>query len=209
MSWLEDRIAKVAVGGQFSDEFDLMNQVSQGTVLGPILWNVFFEDSYPPIRESGFTEVTFVDKLNAWKEFSAASRNSTIMKRAKNCQMALHTWGEANQVTFEPTKESFSIICRNAPAGPSVTMLGVTFDTKLQMDGEVNVLTNETSWKLRNLLRTSRFFDTKSLVFLFKSRILGYVEYRTPAIYHATATSLHRLDCVYRMLLRAACSTEQ
>ena len=112
-------------------------------------------------------------------------------------------------MVFEPTKEHFSIICRTSPEGPPVSMLGLTFDTKLRMDGAVATLTGETSWKLRTLLRTRRFFDTKSLVHLFKSRILGYVEYRTPAIYHATATSLDRLDGVYRQLLRTANLSEE
>ena len=131
------------------------------------------------------------------------------MKHGKQCQAALHTWGRANQSSFDSNKESFSIISQSAPEGPSFKLLGVVFDTKLKMEEAVATLSNEMAWKLRNLLRTQRYFDTKSLVHLFKSRILGYVEYRTAAIYHATATSLDRLDRVYSQLLRAAGLTKE
>ena len=38
---------------------------------------------------------------------------------------------------------------------------------------------------------------------LFKSRVLGFIEYRTPAIYHGSATSLDQIDAVHRRLLNA------
>ena len=37
-SWLEERRARVLVGGTQSNEIPLKNMVFQGTVLGPILW---------------------------------------------------------------------------------------------------------------------------------------------------------------------------
>ena len=44
-SWLRQRRANVIVGGEASIEFILRNMIYQGTVLGPILWNVFFEEA--------------------------------------------------------------------------------------------------------------------------------------------------------------------
>ena len=106
-------------------------------------------------------------------------------------------------------KKHFTIISNSEPEGRSINLLGVSFDTRLKMDDAVAHLANETHAKLRTLLRTQRFFDTKSLVFLFKSRILGYIEYRTAAIYHASAIALVQLDLVYARLLRAATLTEE
>ena len=155
-----------------------------------MLWNLFLEDAAIPIRNSGFKEIVFADDLNAWRSFKGNIRNATILKHGSRCQDELHKWGRANQVTFELAKEHFSIISRVFAQGPPVKLLGLSFDTGLKMDEAVSTLANETNWKLRNLLRTRRYFDTKMLVLLFKSRTLGYVEYRTPAIYHASATSL-------------------
>ena len=209
ISWCEDRNAKVAVGGCFSEPFKLANQVFQGTVLGPILGNLYFEDSCVAIRKTGHNEVVFADDLNAWKEYKRSSRNTTIFKQSRNCQAELHEWGRANAVTFDSKKEHFSVLSREAPEGPSIKLLGVSFDTKLKMECAVATLVNDTNWKLRTLLRTRKFFDTKNLIQLFKMRILGYVEYRTAATHHASATALGQLDLVYNRLLQAAGLTKE
>ena len=41
--------------------------VYQGTVLGPTLWNLFFEDARAAINEVFFTEYVFADDLNAFR----------------------------------------------------------------------------------------------------------------------------------------------
>ena len=44
-SWLEDSVSQVVVGGARSPEEQLADSVFQGTVLGPVLWNLFYEDA--------------------------------------------------------------------------------------------------------------------------------------------------------------------
>ena len=44
------------------------------------------------------------------------------------------------------------------------------------------------------LLRSRRSFTTEDLVIQYKQQVLSYIEYRTPAIYHATKTVLSRLE---------------
>ena len=50
----------------------LRNMVFQGTVLGPTLWNLFYEDARRAIQEAGFVEIVNADDLNG-------SRNSNTM----------------------------------------------------------------------------------------------------------------------------------
>ena len=57
LSWLGNRIAKVVVGGRYSHELMQRNMVYQGTVWGPSLWNLFFEDARHAITTKGFEEV--------------------------------------------------------------------------------------------------------------------------------------------------------
>ena len=55
-------------------------------------------------------------------------------------------------------------------------------------------------WKLRTLLHTSRFHCDARLVDEYKARLLGYLEYRTSALYHATDTVLKKLNKVQERL---------
>ena len=99
----------------------------RGTVKGPILWDAFFEDVNIPIRKAGFIDVEFADDLNAYRSYDGAISNKTIMKHALKCQMEVHRWGLANQIVFEPTKESMSIISNHEPEGPEFKLVGVVF----------------------------------------------------------------------------------
>ena len=49
-SWLQVRWAEFVVGSEKSNKYLLENMVFQGTVWGPLLWNVFYEDSAKAIK---------------------------------------------------------------------------------------------------------------------------------------------------------------
>ena len=170
-SWLEKRTACVLVGGERSELFDILNQIFQGTVLGPILWDVFFADVSLPIRTTGFKEVMFADDLNSYREYGGNAKNSTIAKHAKNCQTEVHTWGKAMQVEFEATKESVSNISAHDPEGPDFKLMGLWFDTQLSMKHAITDLHNALRWKVTKLLRVHKSFDTIGTMVQFKARI--------------------------------------
>ena len=71
----------------------------------------------------------------------------------------------------------------------------------MKMVQAVRELTREAGWKLRTLLRSSRFNTDAKLVDVYKSKLLSYVKYRTAAIYHATDILLKPLDAVEPSLL--------
>ena len=97
--------------------------VFQGTVSGPMLWNLFFEDARHAINDCFFTEVVYADDLNAYRIFPKTAQTVDIMRSLDNCQLELHKWGVANQVCFDAAKESQHVIggWGVSPAGPPVT----------------------------------------------------------------------------------------
>lgn len=107
-----------------------------------------------------------------------------------------------NQVTFDAAKEHCSIMSTTHPVGNSFTVLGVEFDLKLQMGAAVHACAVEASWRLKTILRTRRFFTHAEVMVHFKSHVLSFLEYRTPALYHAATTVLRPLDRVLSSFLR-------
>ena len=115
----------------------------------------------------------------------------------------MHRWGFANQVIFDAGKEYFSIFNHTDHAkGSSVKLLGIDFDSKLQMNETISGCIHEASWRLRTILRTRRFYNDLEMVLHFKSHVLSYLEYRTAGIYHATSIALAPLDHVLDRLLQ-------
>ena len=176
--------------------------MSERTVWGLSLWNSYYGDSALAIRACNFTEIIFADDLNAFKVFDNSTLSDEIHRQLHQVQFELHSWGRANRVQFDANKESHHIISKVDPYGASFRLLGVDFDVKLIMDEAVNSLIKEVSWKLKSLFRCNRIFSTKDLVLLFKSHILGFIEYRTPALLHASCSVLQPLDNVLDRFLK-------
>ena len=200
-AWLQERSANVCVDGCMSDSFALRNSVFQGTVLGPPLWNVFYGDARHAIHEVGFEECIFADDLNCFKVLAGSHGDNSAFNLLGRCQETLHKWGEANQVTFEPSKETMHVLDRYDPCGGSFKLLSVVFDGRLGMHEAVHHLCSEASWRLKTLLRTRRFYDCNSMLRLFKAQILSFLEGATPAIYHASPATLLQLDNIQTTFL--------
>ena len=124
-AYLAERSAEVVVGGAFSEAFSLRDQVFQGTVLGPKLWNTFFADIRVVLERVGLNPFLFADDLNAFKVFDQLVPNDVIIDHLKQGQSSCHKWGAANQVEFEATKEQFTIIHKDDPFGPGFKLLGI------------------------------------------------------------------------------------
>ena len=182
--------------------------VYQGTVLGPLLWLVFFADASKAIIEAKFNEIIFANDLSAYKCYLEGVRNSTLLKHADKCQENLHKWGKANQVEFEPKKEIISILSRDSPHGPGFTLLGVYFDTSLKMLDAITKLHCAASWKLTRILRSRRYYETDEIIGTYKAKLLSYLEYRTPTIYHADASKLEKIDGIQKRLMNEVGLTE-
>ena len=179
----------------------LCNSVYQGTVLGPPLWNCHYEDARHAVNSTLCNETVFADDLNCYRKFPRHESNNTVLSELQNCQTALHRWGAANQVIFEAEKETFHIIDTKTPHGDSFKLLGVLFDTKLVMEEAINEIAAVANTRLQVLLKGRRFFSVAVMVRLYKSQVLSYLEYATPAIYHAPQFFLQRLDCIQNRFL--------
>ena len=203
VSWLEARRAHVVVEGETSVTAILQDMVYQGTVLGPPLWNLFFKDARVAVEAAGFRDVIYADDLNAFRAFDAATENDEILAECSKCQSTLHRWGVANAVTFDPGKESMHILSRWEPAGGDFKILGILFDPKLRMEPCIDSLCTEASCRMDVILRTQRFHTAAELIHLYKAQVLSFMEYRTPAVYHACSTLLGKVDRLQRRFLRA------
>ena len=207
-SWLDDRVSKVIVSGSHSAEAILANSVYQGTVLGPPLWNLFYADARFAVRKLGFVETVFADDFNSWTPLDKEAKELDAVLRLSECQSSLHAWGQANQVVFDPLKESFVLLRRFRALGGDFKLLGITFDPQLLMHKGAREIAVEAGWRLRTILRTRQHFTTPELVRLYKSLVLSYIEAGIPGYFHASPSVLACIDRVQKRFLREVGLTE-
>ena len=94
--YLEPRRATVNLDGVQSDEHTVRHQVFQGTVLGPPLWNVFFDDISDAVPDD-FDESKFADDLNVFKRFHKQTSHDEVFNALRRVQTMFHEWGLANK----------------------------------------------------------------------------------------------------------------
>ena len=110
-SWLSTRRANIIVGGE--KLVDIMkNMIFQGTVLGPLLWNVFFRDIQYILTASNFLDVTFATDLNAMCCYPLRRYDDFIYGDLHSMPKKFHNWGQKNRVTFDAFKEVFHILSK-------------------------------------------------------------------------------------------------
>ena len=68
------------------------------------------------------------------------------------CELELHKWGKANQVSFDPATESKHILALNGGEGSNFRLLGVPFDHAISMRAAVEELVSEASWKIASIV---------------------------------------------------------
>ena len=90
-SWLDVRKSVVLVEGCMSDEAVLKHMVFQGTVLGPLLWNISFEDARRAVANVGFEEVVYADDLNAYTEVISDLSSVAVYNECRACQQEMHS----------------------------------------------------------------------------------------------------------------------
>ena len=174
-SWLGDRSAHIVVNGATSDLITLRNMVYQGTVWGPILWNIFFKDASAAIVDMGFKDITYADDLNAFREYPSYVGDDYILRDMQKVQRNLHLWGEPNGVRFDASKESFHILSRTVPFGGNFKLLGINIDPKLSMHDAVHDCVVACNWKLQSILRSKKFFNDVDILITFKAHVLSFI----------------------------------
>ena len=90
-SWLAPRKANVCVNGKMSNELEMSNMIFQGTVLGPILWNLFFANAQNAVTDMNFESIVYADDLNSFKYYQNFISDATILSDLNDMQISLHS----------------------------------------------------------------------------------------------------------------------
>ena len=156
-SYLEARCSTVIVDGTASRNFDLEDTIFQGIVLGPKLWNVFFEDLSHAIPAS-YEDEKFADDLTCFKAFPAGTDNDEIHRDLRTCEAQVQEWGKTNQVIFDAGKAEFGVIHGTDGEGETVRLLGSLYDNALRMDEQITKMLLTARPKITALLRSQRYY---------------------------------------------------
>ena len=185
-----------------SDEIAIADTVFQGTVLGPPLWNTFFNDVTNVAIEFGAKPAAFADDLNIFKEFDKDHDNGAVKDSMETCRRRVHSWGRCNRVSFDAGKEHLVILHPLSGEGETFRLLGCMVDVKLIMDKAIEKILSQVKPKVQAILRTRAHYATRDLIGQFKTHIWSLLEMHSGGIFHASDHLLDKFDDVQRRFLR-------
>ena len=131
----------------------------------------------------------FADDLNVFQKFATEVENAKIRTMEK-CREKVHKWGRINRVSFDAGKEHIVILHPIHGEGDPFKLLGCLVDCKLVMQQAVERILSQARPKIKAILRTRQFYNSKELVNQFKIHIWGLMETHNGAIFHASSSIL-------------------
>lgn len=220
-NYLTGRSLTVVVNGQASSSYNTGASVPQGSVLGPILWNIFINDLLQGLPSS----YAYADDCT----LSHTYRRDDIKDVVDIINQQLNyieSWGQRWQVKFAAEKTQAMVISRsprdlnelngklkfnnnNLEITSSLNILGVTFDSRLSLECHVKEIAHKASLKISALRRMKSFLDAKGLLTLYKAQVRSSLEYASLAWMSCSRTHLLLLDKVQRRAERLIADVSQ
>ena len=197
-SYLSGRKHRVRVGSIVSDLLEIFLGVPQGSVLGPILFNIFINDLLFVVQES---ICNFADDNTL---YICGTNITDITRRInKDLEIVLH-WFTNNGMVANPDKFqaiflgntnnniTLNIGSTKITGSNEVKLLGVTIDRQLTFYPHITNICAKASAKTKALMRIRKFLTQKQADFLYTAFIMSPFNY-CPLVWLFCSKMAHNL----------------
>ena len=210
-SYLNQRMQRVKISNCRSSWKILNKGVPQGFILGPHLFNVFMNDMF-----------LFMERCNLYNYaddnsiiYSSPDIDTVILNLKHDCQNAIQ-WFTNNGMKANPNKFQFMVISWkqmepqnielhggvSITSEPSVKILGVVIDDRLNFDEHVSMCCTKAARQLNAIASISKYLAFKSETIIYNSFILSNFNYCPLAWHFCGKTNNQKLDKLQERSLR-------
>lgn len=216
-TYLSGRKQCVEVNNTTSSYEDITCGVPQGTVLGPVLFNIYINDLFD-IETKG-TIIAFADDTAIYyKDKSWADLKQKVEKDMKQ----ILNWYSENLLTINKDKTvylNFSSYCNTLPdfqhlkvkvndqeciikSTEKVTYLGVVIDRHLRWDRHIETLKRKLRYVLCKIKQIKEFLDWKQLKIVYHALVESHLSYGIIAWGAADKTYIKDIGILQRRILK-------
>ena len=215
-SYLTNRKQFVTINGHCSSQQDLNCGVPQGSLLGPLLFIIYINDISNSSEILHF--VLFADDSNVL--LSHPDPDILVNTLTLELEKLLH-WIRANKLSLNLQKTKCMIFSNSLDRLPmnitldgsvievvsTMKFLGLTIDNKLSWKPHIDSVCRSISQNLGIINKVKYYFPKPTLLMLYSSMILPYLNYGVIAWGHTHSSYLERILLLQKKALRIICNT--
>ena len=218
-SYLKGRTQRVKVNNSYSEASNLDFGLTQGSVLGPPLFNIYVRSFYPFVHALKFNVEGFADDHQLFKHFVPMFQTQVLGSDVNNCLKAVSEWMSTFFLKLNKSKTKILVL-----APPSVLSeieihgmfmdnnsirfvtsaknLGVWLDENLNFKAHIRKVVSSSFMVIRDIGKIRRFLPHESLCTVVCSLVLSKLDYCNALYYNLYASDLKMLQSVQNAAIR-------
>ena len=220
-SFLCGRSQRIRLGKATSDDIVIQFGVPQGSVLGPVLFNIYIRSIYGYVQALNFVIHGYADDHQIMKTFRLSEQGTVLGCELKKCFELTKLWmsqyflkmndAKTQIIIFGPPKvlRDITIGGINLDDGVSIRFintvknLGVNMDSALTMAAQVTGLKQRCFRTLRNIRKIRYLLNTDHLKQVVNSLVVSCLDYCNVLYYGVSGRLYHQLQLIQNACAKA------
>ena len=214
MNYLKSRKQRTKEGDPFRKWLETKRDVAQGSILGPLLFNLFINDIFFFIDKSHLAN--YADDNTQYATGKTLDELLNILEKETNIVL---NWFKINEMKSNDDKchlivpNEFNVSVKLGQeiiaAENSVTLLGVTIDSKLDFSEHIVSLLKKGNQKLHALARISKYVSQDKLKLIMNTFIKSQFNYCPLLWMFHSRTLNNRINRLHERALRIVYKNEE
>ena len=220
-SFLRNRRMRVKINDTYSEVFELQFGVPQGSVLGPLLFNIYIRSIYKYVELSGFNIKGFADDHQIYVSFCPEFQLLYLGDKIKGVMEKIDNWmncfflklnqSKTQIIVFGPKHIRSKILINGVFIENDATCLrfrsvvknlGVFLDSDMSYGDQVNSVVSKSFLCIKNIARIRTFLTSKEKCTLLTALVLSKLDYCNSLYYGINSFLLNKLQVVQNSAAR-------